>query len=52
MAVPNCRPKCAARAGQMLGDIWNTAWLEASEDKYLEHQLELRRTQDSLEKKK
>jgi hypothetical protein len=40
------------RAGQMLGDLWNTAWLAASEDKYLEHQLELRRTQDPIQKQK
>jgi len=44
--------KQIVRAGQMLGDLWNTAWLAASEDKYLEHQLELRRTQDSIEQKK
>jgi len=40
------------KAGQMLGDLWNTAWLGASEDKYLEHQLELRRTQDSSANKR
>jgi hypothetical protein len=27
------------RAGQMLGDIWHTAWLEAPEDQYLQKQL-------------
>jgi hypothetical protein len=32
------------RGGQMLGDIWYTAWLDAPEDKYLERQLESRRT--------
>jgi len=40
------------KAGQMLGDLWNSAWLEAPEDKYLERQLEMRRTRDSIEKKK
>jgi hypothetical protein len=30
------------KAGQMLGDIWLTAWLEAPEDTYLERQLEQR----------
>ena len=30
------------KAGQMLGDIWYTAWLEAPEDQYLERQLEER----------
>ena len=28
------------KAGQMLGDIWYTAWLEAPEDQYLERQLQ------------
>jgi hypothetical protein len=28
------------KAGQMLGDIWYTAWLEAPEDQYLEKQLQ------------
>ena len=28
------------KAGQMLGDIWLTAWLEAPEDTYLERQME------------
>jgi len=32
------------KAGQMLGDIWFTAWQEAPEDKHLERELELRRT--------
>ncbi len=32
------------KAGQMLGDIWLTAWLEAPEDSYLRRQLEQRRT--------
>ena len=40
------------RAGQMLGGLWNTAWLAAAEDKYLEHQLELRQTQDSVRNRK
>jgi hypothetical protein len=30
------------KAGQMLGDIWLTAWLEAPEDTYLEKQLQQR----------
>jgi hypothetical protein len=30
------------KAGQMLGDIWYTAWLEAPEDQYLEKQLQER----------
>ncbi len=30
------------KAGQMLGNIWVTAWLEAPEDKYLEIQLKQR----------
>jgi hypothetical protein len=30
------------KAGQMLGDIWLTAWLEAPDDKYLESQLKQR----------
>jgi hypothetical protein len=30
------------RAGQMLGDIWYTAWLEAPEDQYLQKQLQER----------
>ena len=30
------------KAGQMLGDIWYTAWLEAPEDHYLQKQLEER----------
>ncbi len=30
------------KAGQMLGNIWLTAWLEAPEDTYLEKQLEQR----------
>ncbi len=36
-----------AKAGQMLGDIWLTAWLEAPEDTYLEHQLEARRMENA-----
>jgi hypothetical protein len=27
------------KAGQMLGNIWYTAWLEAPEDQYLQAQL-------------
>jgi hypothetical protein len=30
------------KAGQMLGDIWYTAWLEAPEDQYLQKQLQAR----------
>ena len=30
------------KAGQMLGNIWLTAWLEAPEDVYLERQLQTR----------
>jgi hypothetical protein len=30
------------KAGQMLGNIWLTAWLDAPEDVYLERQLDLR----------
>ena len=30
------------KAGQMLGDLWYTAWLEAPEDPYLERQLDQR----------
>ena len=30
------------KAGQMLGNIWLTAWLEAPEDTYLERQLQQR----------
>jgi hypothetical protein len=30
------------KAGQMLGDIWYTAWLEAPEDQYLQKQLQER----------
>jgi hypothetical protein len=30
------------KAGQMLGNIWYTAWLEAPEDQYLEGQLQQR----------
>jgi len=32
------------KAGQMLGNIWLTAWLEAPEDTYLEKQLQQRST--------
>ena len=31
-----------AKAGQMLGNIWYTAWLEAPEDQYLQRQLQER----------
>ena len=30
------------KAGQMLGNIWLTAWLDAPEDTYLERQLQQR----------
>ena len=30
------------KAGQMLGDLWLTAWKESQVDAYLEHQLQLR----------
>ena len=30
------------KAGQMLGDIWYTAWLEAPEDQYLQRSLQER----------
>jgi len=35
------------KAGQMLGNIWLTAWLDAPEDKYLETQLKQRAAQAS-----
>ena len=35
------------KAGQMLGDIWYTAWLEAPEDQYLQKQLQGRSTANS-----
>jgi hypothetical protein len=35
------------KAGQMLGNIWLTAWLEAPEDTYLRRQLEQRRAENS-----
>jgi hypothetical protein len=38
------------KAGQMLGDIWYTAWLEAPEDKYLEAQLDRRNAANSQSK--
>ena len=38
------------KAGQMLGDIWYTAWLEAPEDKYLEAQLDQRNAANSQPK--
>ena len=36
-----------AKAGQMLGDLWLTAWLEAPEDTHLESQLEARRMENA-----
>lgn len=35
------------KAGQMLGDIWFTAWQEAPEDKHLKRELELRQTNNA-----
>lgn len=35
------------KAGQMLGDIWLTAWLDAPEDTYLERQLDQRNAANS-----
>ncbi|HVU07483.1 MAG TPA: hypothetical protein VHG89_02945, partial [Verrucomicrobiae bacterium] len=37
------------KAGQMLGDIWLTAWLEAPEDTYLERQLDERNATNPLQ---
>jgi hypothetical protein len=39
------------KAGQMLGDIWLTAWLEAPEDTYLERQLQQRSAAGSVNEK-
>jgi len=39
------------KAGQMLGDIWLTAWLEAPEDAYLEKQLQQRSAAGSVSEK-
>ena len=38
------------KAGQMLGNIWYTAWLEAPEDQYLQNQLEQRNAANSQSK--
>jgi hypothetical protein len=38
------------KAGQMLGNIWCTAWLEAPEDQYLQNQLEQRNGANSQSK--
>lgn len=38
------------KAGQMLGNVWYTAWLEAPEDQYLEAQLEQRNAENSQSK--
>ncbi len=38
------------KAGQMLGNVWYTAWLEAPEDQYLEAQLEQRNAANSQSK--
>ncbi len=32
------------KAGQMLGNVWYTAWLEAPEDQYLQRELTERNT--------
>ncbi len=40
------------KAGQMLGDIWFTAWQEAPADTHLERELELRRLENAGPKKK
>ena len=38
------------KAGQMLGNIWLTAWLEAPEDTYLERQLQQRADANAVTK--
>ena len=38
------------KAGQMLGNIWLTAWLEAPEDTYLERQLQQRAANNAAAK--
>lgn len=38
------------KAGQMLGNIWLTAWLEAPEDMYLERQLQQRASNNAATK--
>jgi len=38
------------KAGQMLGNIWLTAWFEAPEDTYLERQLQQRTAADGQTK--
>ena len=35
------------KAGQMLGNIWYTAWLEAPEDQYLQRSLQERNAANS-----
>jgi hypothetical protein len=35
------------KGGQMLGNVWLTAWLESPEDIFLRHQLEQRRAENS-----
>jgi len=40
------------KAGQMLGDIWYTAWLEAPEDQYLGRQLQERNPAPAATEKK
>jgi hypothetical protein len=39
------------KAGQMLGDIWYTAWLEAPEDQYLQKSLQERNAAKSATRK-
>ena len=38
------------KAGQMLGNIWLTAWLDAPEDTYLERQLDQRAAAEAEKK--
>ena len=38
------------KAGQMLGNIWLTAWIEAPEDTYLQRQLQQRTAADGQTK--
>ena len=40
------------KAGQMLGDIWYSAWQQAPEDVYLKRWLEARRTEKTNVDKK
>jgi hypothetical protein len=40
------------KAGQMLGDLWHTAWVEAPEDTYLQKSLEERNARKAASEKK